>query len=59
MYDSGYWQVFRDVKHHARAQLGVSSRHLTEAEMKKRAQSPSDGIPAAALPAVSRREGGG
>lgn len=45
-YDSGYWEVFRDVEEHARAQLGVPARHVFEAEMKEREQrAPTDGGP--------------
>jgi len=39
-YDSGYWDVFRDVEEHARAELGVPARHVFEAEMKEREQGP-------------------
>ena len=37
-YDSGYWQVFRDVEQHARVTAGVPDRHVHEAEMKQREQ---------------------
>jgi hypothetical protein len=37
-YDSGYWEVFRDVDEHARAELNVPVRHIFEAEMKEREQ---------------------
>ncbi len=40
-YDSGYWQVFRDVEQHARATAGVPGRHVYEAEMKQREQAGS------------------
>jgi hypothetical protein len=45
-YDSGYWDVFRDVEEHARAELGVPARHVFEAEMKEREQrAPAGGSP--------------
>lgn len=37
-YDDGYWSVFRAVEQHARAELGVPSPHVYEAEMKQREQ---------------------
>jgi hypothetical protein len=37
-YDAGYWEVFRDVERHARAELGVPARHVFEAEMKESEQ---------------------
>jgi hypothetical protein len=40
-YDTGYWEVFRDVEEHARAELGVPVRHVFEAEMKEREQRAS------------------
>jgi hypothetical protein len=42
-YDAGYWGIFRAVEEHARAELGVSARHVFEAEMKKREQDSSVG----------------
>jgi hypothetical protein len=39
-YDTGYWGVFRDAEAYARAELGVSARHVLEAEMKEREQRP-------------------
>ncbi len=39
-YDTGYWEVFRDIEEHARAVLDVPVRHVFEAEMKKREQDP-------------------
>ena len=45
-YDAGYWDVFRDVEEHARAELGVPVRHVFEAEMKEREQrDPAAGRP--------------
>ena len=47
-YDTGYWEVFRDVEEHARAELGVPVRHVFEAEMKQREQrDPADSNPKA------------
>jgi hypothetical protein len=47
-YDAGYWDVFRDVEEHARAELGVPVRHVFEAEMKEREQrDPADTSPRA------------
>ncbi len=37
-YDTGYWQVFRDVERQARDAVGVPDRHVYEAEMKQREQ---------------------
>jgi hypothetical protein len=37
-YDDGYWEVFRAVEQHARAELGIPARHVHEAEMKKSEQ---------------------
>jgi hypothetical protein len=37
-YDDGYWEVFRAVEQHARAELGIPARHVYEAEMKKSEQ---------------------
>ena len=42
-YDDGYWSVFRDAERHARAELGIASRHVFEAEMKEREQRPRAG----------------
>jgi len=39
-YDSGYWEVFRDVEQHARQELGSPARHVYEAEMKVSEQGP-------------------
>lgn len=39
-YDANYWQVFRAAEAHGRASLGGVPRHLYEAEMKHREQSP-------------------
>ncbi|MGN6608930.1 MAG: hypothetical protein ACTHMS_18205 [Jatrophihabitans sp.] len=39
-YDQGYYDVFKDVEHHARAQIGVPDPHLYEAEMKHQEQQP-------------------
>lgn len=46
-YDSGYWDVFRDVEEHARAELGMSPRHVFEAEMKVDEQGGGDDSPGA------------
>ena len=37
-YDTDYWEVFRDAEDHARTALGVTARHVFEAEMKQREQ---------------------
>jgi hypothetical protein len=44
-YDSGYWDVFRDVEEHARAELGMSARHVLEAEMKVHEQRDREDSP--------------
>jgi hypothetical protein len=37
-YDDGYWEVFRAVEQHARAELGIPARHGYESEMKQQEQ---------------------
>jgi hypothetical protein len=40
-YDKGYYDVFKDVEHYAREQVGVPDPHLYEAEMKHAEQQRS------------------